>query len=96
MLIHATLPGGDCPRTFELNGRLGWTMVQLAKAGQRGVTAQEVPALRWSAYVHDLRRMGVPIETEMEAHEGQYAGRHARYRLCCDVSIRVLGQEGQR
>ena len=87
MHINVTLLGGECPRTFELNGRLGWTMTQLANAGAKGVTTIERPAPRWSGYVHDLRRRGIPIETEMVAHGGAYKGRHARYRLSCDVAL---------
>ena len=26
MKIDVTLEGGDCPLTFKLSGRLGWTM----------------------------------------------------------------------
>lgn len=95
MKINATLPGGDCPRTFALNGRLGWTVFQLAKAGNRGVTPLEVPAPRWSGYVHDLRKLGIPIETRMEPHEGMYAGHHARYTLAPDVVVTLPGQGGQ-
>ena len=90
MHIHVTIPGGDCPRTFELKGRLGWSLAQLAKAGAKGVTPIDNPAPRWSAYVHDLRGMGFPIDTEMVAHDGNYPGHHARYRLACDVTVRVL------
>ena len=94
MKINATLPGGECPRTLELNGRLGWTMYQLVSAGARGVTALEHPALRWSGYIHTLRNMGIPIETEMEEHDGIYKGRHARYRLACEVSVTAQPQGG--
>jgi hypothetical protein len=87
MHINVTLLGGECPRTFELNGRLGWTMAQLVKAGAKGVTTIERPALRWSGYVHDLRKRGVPIETEMVEHGGTYSGHHARYKLTCDATL---------
>ncbi|WP_412098986.1 hypothetical protein [Defluviimonas sp. D31] len=94
MKVNVTLSGGDGPRTFRLCGRLGWTLYQLFKAGQRGVTPLECPALRWSSYVHKLRQKGVPIDTEMEEHSGAYSGRHARYRLACDVSLIVSNPEG--
>ena len=48
------------------------------------------PAPRWSAYVHELRKMGVEIETIHEAHGGKFPGHHARYVLRCDVK-----QEGR-
>jgi hypothetical protein len=76
-------------RTFELQGRLGWTMVQLFNAGTIGVTTIERPAPRWAAYVHELRKLGIQIETQMESHEGAYSGHHARYRLACDVFVAI-------
>lgn len=90
MHIHVTIPGGERPRTFELKGSLGWTVYQLAQAGAQGVTPIERPAPRWSAYVHDLRRMGLPIETELAAHKGRYPGQHARYVLACDITLTLL------
>ena len=96
MNINATLVGGDCPRTFQLNGRIGWTFYQLWRAGAKGVSPVECPALRWSGYVHQIRQMGIPIDTEMEPHGGTYKGRHARYRLACDATVKVLGPEGSQ
>jgi len=93
MKIQVTLNLSEQSRTFELNGRLGWTMAQLANAGPRGVTPIERPAPRWSGYVHDLRGLGIPIDTEMVKHGGAYSGHHARYRLACDVSLTVLDGE---
>ena len=90
MKIQVTLSLSEQSRTFELQGRLGWTIAQLADAGPRGVTPIERPAPRWSGYVHELRGMGIQIETEMVAHGGTYAGHHARYRLACDVKVRTL------
>lgn len=80
-------------RTFELDGRLGWAMLQLSDAGAHGVEAIKRPAPRWSAYIHRLRKMGFQIDTIMETHEGPYPGQHARYRLACDVQIKALGAE---
>lgn len=91
MRINATLLGGDSPRTFALKGRMGWTMVQLVEAGPQGVTPLDRPALRWSGYIHELRKRGFAIETEMEHHTGPYRGVHARYRLACQVTIERLG-----
>lgn len=83
-------------RSFELNGRLGWTMAQLVMAGTKGVATFERPAPRWSAYVHDLRKRGIQIETEMEPHEGTYPGHHARYTLACDVKVAPQGIKVQK
>lgn len=96
MQINVTLKGGECPRTLELNGRLGWCLYQLIEAGERGVTPLEKPALRWSSYVHQLRRKGIAIDTELETHGGAYEGRHARYRLACDARVARMGGEGRQ
>ena len=93
MKIQVTLNLSKQIRTFELNGRLGWAMAELAKAGPGGVTPIERPAPRWSGYVHDLRGLGIPIDTEMVPHGGAYSGHHARYRLACDVSLTFLDGE---
>ena len=87
MKIQARIETGDGPRVMELSGRNAWALVRLAEAGKRGVTPLECPALRWSAYVHSLRGRGINIDTELEQHEGPFAGRHARYRLAQAVEI---------
>ena len=94
MKIRTTLFLSEQPRTLELKGRLGWTMAQLVDAGAHGVTTIERPAPRLSAYVHSLRKLGVPIETEIETHGGTYSGQHARYRLSCHAQVTVLGAGG--
>lgn len=71
----------------EAKGRDAWALLQLATAGNRGVTPIQNPAPRWSAYVHNLRKMGMPIETIHEAHGGAFAGTHARYVLRADINI---------
>jgi hypothetical protein len=91
--IRATLILSEQSRTFDLKGRLGWAMVQLAEAGAKGVTPISRPAPRWSGYVFDLRELGIPIETIMEPHEGNYPGQHARYVLSCDAQVQLLGSE---
>jgi hypothetical protein len=90
MKIRVTLNLSEQPRTFELKGRLGWAMANLVDAGANGVTPLVRPGPRWSAYVHDLREMGFPIETEMVPHGGKYAGHHALYRLACDATVTIL------
>ncbi|WP_420380727.1 winged helix domain-containing protein [Marivita sp.] len=92
MKIEVTLLS-EPSRTFELDGRLGWTMTQLSIAGAKSVASIECPAPRWSAYVHKLRQRGVQIDTEMEPHHGTYPGQHARYKLACHVQIKALGAE---
>ncbi|WP_281856849.1 winged helix domain-containing protein [Litoreibacter halocynthiae] len=94
MKIQLTLLS-EPTRTFEFQGRLGWTLVQLVEAGPLGVTTIERPAPRWSGYIHDLRKCGIPIETEMEPHKGSYPGQHARYVLTCDAEVKLLDRGEQ-
>ena len=73
--------GGGEPFTIEAGGREGWALDRLTEAGPRGCTPIAQPAPRWSAYVHRLRALGVPIETRHEPHGGAFAGTHGRYIL---------------
>lgn len=93
MKIAVTLLLSEQSRTFELKGRQGWAMVQLVEAGAKGVTPITRPAPRWSGYVFDLRELGIPIETIIEPHAGNYSGHHARYVLSCDAEVRLLASE---
>lgn len=79
--LYQIHPEGGDPFTIEAQGREAWALDRLAKAGPKGCTPVEQPAPRWSAYVHRLRGMGVPIETVTEAHVGDFAGTHGRYVL---------------
>ncbi len=94
MKVKVTLLS-EHPRTLEFKGRLGWMMAQLVKAGSEGVTPISHPAPRHSGYVHSLRELGIPIETIMEPHEGNYPGQHARYVLTCDAEVQIFGPEAQ-
>jgi len=85
MKIDVTLLGGESPRYISLSGRIGQTMNALMQAKSKGITPLENPSLRLAAYIHSLRGMGFTIDTEMEPHEGAYAGYHARYRLRSSV-----------
>jgi hypothetical protein len=79
--------------TFAIlvSGRVRWALDQLRKAGKVGCTPIYNPAPRWSAYIFDLRGMGVEIETITEAHEGDFPGHHARYVLRSGVSFGRTG-----
>ena len=87
MNINATLLGGEQPRSFFLSGRIGQTLEHLHSAGPDGIATLEMPALRLSAYIHSLRKLGFEITTAREPHGGDYAGHHARYRLQSRVVI---------
>ena len=72
----------DEPTRILLRGRNVETLERLIIAGPCGITAAEFKSgTRLAAYIFALRELGCSIETRMEAHEGLYAGRHARYIL---------------
>jgi len=75
------------PCTFTAKGRDLWALRELVNAGAAGVTAMECPAPRWSGYVHNLRALGLNIETIHEPHGGPFPGTHARYVLRSPVAI---------
>ena len=82
--IKIRLPDGSQP---SFAGREAWTLRRLVEAGSRGVTTVDHPAPRWSHYVFKLRRAGLTISTEYEAHGGTYPGTHGRYRLETPVTV---------
>jgi hypothetical protein len=83
-LYHIQPEGGE-PFTIEAKGRDAWALDRLREAGPRGCTPITEPAPRWSAYIHNLRGLGVPIETVTEAHGGEFSGTHGRYVLRATV-----------
>lgn len=54
-------------------------------AGPKGCTPISNPAPRWAAYIHNLRALGVAIDTIAEKHGGPFAGHHAKYVLASNV-----------
>jgi hypothetical protein len=69
-----------------LGGRNRWTLRRLIERGNRGLTAAECPpGLRLAALVHNLRKAGIPITSEIERHTGDFPGNHVRYVL--DVRV---------
>ncbi|MEP3329195.1 hypothetical protein [Sedimentitalea sp.] len=87
MKIKANIKTGDAPFTLHLKGRLAWTLMELVKAGDDGITPLHNPAPRVSHYVMTLRRKGVPIDTNMQPHGGAFPGEHGVYRLKCAVTL---------
>lgn len=69
------------PLLLDLKGREEWALSHLLAAGNLGCTPIDTPGPRWSDYVFKLRRRGIDIVTITEAHDGPYAGTHARYVL---------------
>jgi hypothetical protein len=82
--------GGEPCHT--VTGRDAWALLELHRAGAKGCTPIENPGPRWSAYVFNLRQLGLDIATLNEAHKGQFAGTHARYVL--QSPIRVISTAG--
>lgn len=80
------MPSAGDPFRIVVSGRDRWALEELRKAGARGCTPIDNPAPRWSAYVFNLRELGVEIETLTEPHGGAFAGHHARYLLRCQVA----------
>jgi len=71
--------------TIAVSGRDRWALEALIAAGPTGCTPIDNPGPRWSGYVHNLRRLGVLIETITESHGGPFQGTHARYVLRCNA-----------
>lgn len=84
-IVACVQPDGS---PFTVSGRDAWALNELIKAGPKGCTPVDNPAMRWASYVHNLRsKYGLDIETIHEAHGGPFAGTHARYILRSDVRI---------
>ena len=71
---------------IRVKGRNRWALERLMQAREAGCTPLTHPGPRWSGYVHNLREMGVQIETITEPHDGPYPGTHGRYVLRCTVA----------
>lgn len=90
-LIVSPTDAEQGPVTVTVTGRVLWALGRLVEAGPRGCTPATEPAPRWSAYVHTLRSLGVPVETVTEPHGGPYPGSHARYVLHATVTPATEG-----
>ena len=75
----------DGSKYIEVSGRDRWALEALIAAGRRGCTPIDTPGPRWSSYVHNLRKLSVPVETLTEPHSGPFSGTHARYILRASV-----------
>ena len=84
--IYRIEPECGEPFTIEAKGRNAWALDRLRAAGPKGCTPITEPAPRWSAYVHNLRALKVPIETLHEPHGGEFSGTLARYILLGTVT----------
>jgi hypothetical protein len=84
--VRARIGDADGPVVI-VQGREAWALLTLKRAGDSGCTPIDAPGPRWSAYVHDLRRQGIVIETIRERHGGTFPGQHARYVLRSRITI---------
>ena len=90
-MSHKEIQYGDCtfqisnhdtnPFSIKVKGRDRWALERLIDAGETGCTPIHNLTPSWSAYVFNLRRSGVQIETLREEHSGDFSGNHARYVL---------------
>lgn len=79
-------PSAGDPFRIVVSGRDRFALDELRKAGAKGCTPIDNTAPRWAEYVHDLRALGVEIETLHEPHAGDFPGTHARYVLRATVT----------
>ncbi|RIK95145.1 MAG: hypothetical protein DCC73_01810 [Proteobacteria bacterium] len=77
--------GGQTRHT--VTGRDAWALLELHRVGETGCTPIDNPGPRWSAYVFNLRKLGVAIATVNESHKGPFPGSHARYVLQSPIRI---------
>ncbi|WP_068301165.1 hypothetical protein [Pararhodobacter sp. CCB-MM2] len=82
--INHNAPNG--PLHFMVKGRDRWALECLMAAKAKGCTPITTPGPRWSAYVFNLRKLGLDIETITEPHGGEFSGHHARYVLRSQVT----------
>lgn len=90
-ITFRVLPDG---RWQQTHGRDAWALLNFIAKGDAGITPIDTPAPRWSAYVFNLRKLGLEIETVHEAHTGAFPGTHARYVLRSQVQV-LSGPEQQ-
>ena len=92
--VHLRLASGVI---VEAMGREAETLLHLIITGRCGITPLDAhragPAFRLAAYVHDLKKLGVPIVMKREPHSG---GWHGRYMLAGDVAITWRSDESER
>lgn len=84
--LYTVTPSAGEPFRVQIGGRDKWALDRLRTAGGKGCAPIFEPAPRWSAYVFNLRALGLEIETITEPHGGDYPGHHARYVLRSTVA----------
>ena len=76
-------------QVIKIQDRPAQTLWFLVRVGERGATRMEFTAARWArsipSYIHDLRNLGIEIESPLEAVE--QGVRVSRYRLVEKLQI---------
>ena len=85
--VQAEIQIGDSSFPFSVKGHDAWALLELIKEGPEGCTPIDNPGPCWSAYVFNLRQLGLVIETKHEGHTGPFPGSHARYILKSRVRV---------
>jgi hypothetical protein len=86
LTIRVRIGDGDGV-VVTVRGREAWALLSLMAAGERVCTPIDTPGPRWSGYVHDLRKLGIVIDTVRERQAGRFPGDHARYVLRSRISV---------
>ncbi len=86
LALKAIVGGGY---TAILRNQTAWFLLELAKAGSRGITKADYPGLHVGDIVMRIRRaLGYEtITCEMEPSRGAWGGEHGRYKLNADVTL---------
>lgn len=87
MNLHVAIHDTEPPEYVTVKGRDAWALLQLMTAGEKGCTPIDNPGPRWSAYIHNLRNLGIAIETVHETHGGAFRGTHGRYVLRSNIKL---------
>lgn len=85
--ITAIILRENSAQTKVFVGRDAWALDALVRAGKKGVTPISHPAPRWSAYIHNLRKEGLVIDTLYEKHGGRFPGIHGRYVMKSEITL---------
>ncbi|MDE3240721.1 MAG: hypothetical protein KGN33_17315 [Paracoccaceae bacterium] len=87
MQVEIEQKNGEKTTVFLTEPRVIWALEHLIRAGKRGITTLENPAPRWSAYLHKIKRAGIPFTKVTEKHGGDFEGWHARFFIGEGVRI---------
>jgi hypothetical protein len=91
MQIKAIIETGDKPVTLTSRGCLAWTLCELPKTGEKGITSLHNSAPRILHCVMTIRRKGLVIETIRAEHGGAFPGVHGIYKLVSRVTVQTVG-----